>query len=672
MQTTSTTGETAGIPGLPVPQFFVDHKKGEVNELRMLLRAVSLEKDQTKKRDVIKKVIAYMTLGIDVSRLYPEMVKASRTDDLVMKKMIYLYLTNYAEQNQELAILAINTFLMDLNGVNSKIRGLALRSLCSLKFDGVVEYMQQAIDIGIQDPDPYVKKTAIIGCIKLFHMNKSMFKKQTGYLEKLYDLTADVDSLVVINAIEAINEIQADKGGIDITRSLVINLLNRIKDFNEWGQSVILDMCAKYKPETKDEMFDIMNLLEDRFKHASSSVVLGAIKVFLHLTDGEAELSKQVYLRMQAPLITLMTSSETTESYEVSYNVLSHIHLLVLRGANFVFESEYKQFFVKYDEPSYIKNLKLEILAQVASTGNIQEIVNELSEYVTDVNAEIAKRSIKCFGTIIIRLPAMSKTVTAQLRNFLSLQINYVTTETIKVLKDILRKYPTFVDEFVPLIAKIQMESIAEAEGKIAFVWILGEFGDKIEEAPYILESLTKNEMKDLNSPEFSSALMMAIYKLFFKRAPECKQLLGTIFQEIIQNSTDSTLKQQAIFLYRLLRTNITLAREVAEQKGSTDFEEFFEDKNDEVRERLFMEFNSLSVVYQKPSERFLKETELKQSLASEKKYFPERKKKIKLREQQAGIAEGDDAGEDDTTVTDSLLDTNTTANSGAQPQNQS
>jgi len=66
-----------------------------------------------KKRDVIKKVIAYMTLGIDVSKLYPEMVKASMTVDIVMKKMIYLYLINYAEQNQDLAILAINTFFMD-------------------------------------------------------------------------------------------------------------------------------------------------------------------------------------------------------------------------------------------------------------------------------------------------------------------------------------------------------------------------------------------------------------------------------------------------------------------------------------------------------------------------------------------------------------------------------
>jgi len=81
-------------------------------------------------------------------------------------------------------------------------------------------------------------------------------------------------------------------------------------------------------------MFDIMNLLEDRFKHASSSVVLGAVKVFLHLTKDDENLCRQVFERLQAPLITLMTSSETTESYEVSYNVLSHIHLLVVKGAN--------------------------------------------------------------------------------------------------------------------------------------------------------------------------------------------------------------------------------------------------------------------------------------------------------------------------------------------------
>jgi hypothetical protein len=30
--------------------------------------------------------------------------------------------------------------------------------------------------------------------------------------------------------------------------------------------------------------------------------------------------------------------------------------------------------------------------------------------------------------------------------------------------------------------------------------------------------------------------------------------------------------------------------------------EEFYEDKNEDLKERLFLEFNSLSVVYKKPS----------------------------------------------------------------------
>ncbi len=40
-----------------------------------------------------------MTLGIDVSSLFAEMVKASRIDDIVSKKMIYHYLTPNSKEN---------------------------------------------------------------------------------------------------------------------------------------------------------------------------------------------------------------------------------------------------------------------------------------------------------------------------------------------------------------------------------------------------------------------------------------------------------------------------------------------------------------------------------------------------------------------------------------------
>ena len=80
-------------------------------------------------------------------------------------------------------------------------------------------------------------------------MSKKEFKK-TEFFETLYKLTRDHDALVVINAIEAINEIRANKGGIEINRALIIHLLNRIKEFNEWGQSIILDLTSKYNPQS--------------------------------------------------------------------------------------------------------------------------------------------------------------------------------------------------------------------------------------------------------------------------------------------------------------------------------------------------------------------------------------------------------------------------------------
>jgi len=141
------------------------------------------KKYEKKRLDVLKKIIAFMTLGIDVSPLFTEMCLVSYTNSLIQKKMIYLYLTKYAEQMPDLCVMAINTFLKDIDNKSEKIRGLALRNLCSLRFSGAFEYLQPSIMKCLNDFDPYVRKTAIMGCIKLFQMSKEaiLCKSQIGF-----------------------------------------------------------------------------------------------------------------------------------------------------------------------------------------------------------------------------------------------------------------------------------------------------------------------------------------------------------------------------------------------------------------------------------------------------------------------------------------------------------
>lgn len=59
----------------------------------------------------MKRVLALMTLGRDTSSLFPDAIRCMPTDDMELKRLVYLFLIAHAERNPDLAILSINTFL---------------------------------------------------------------------------------------------------------------------------------------------------------------------------------------------------------------------------------------------------------------------------------------------------------------------------------------------------------------------------------------------------------------------------------------------------------------------------------------------------------------------------------------------------------------------------------
>ena len=93
-----------------------------------------------------------------------------------MKKMTNQFLVTYAKQNQDLAILAINTFEKDCRDENPTVRGMALRSLCSLRLKTVVEYVIPCLERGLVDQSAYVRRNAIMGVLKVFHIEKERIR----------------------------------------------------------------------------------------------------------------------------------------------------------------------------------------------------------------------------------------------------------------------------------------------------------------------------------------------------------------------------------------------------------------------------------------------------------------------------------------------------------------
>jgi AP-4 complex subunit beta-1 len=511
-------------PGLQV-KHSIPNKKAEVDELRTLLRSPENQRDGSKYLQAVQKVMAYMTIGVDVSKLFSDMIMAGATANLVQKKLVYHYICTYAHSHSDLAVLTINTLTKDAGDQNPVVRGLALRSLCGLRIPTLVDYIREPLKAGLQDRSPYVRRMAVMGCVKLFYFAPELVSS-LNLVDILYRMLRDKDPQVVCNCLATLNEILASEGGVVVNRNITHYLLNRLKEFNEWGQCSVMEVLMRYTPSDEEEMIDMLNVLDDRLSHANSGVVMGAVRLFLHLTQHSLDMHEDIHERVKNPLLTFLGS----DSAELVYTCLQHMQMLLAKSPS-LFQKEFKSFFCRYNDPPYLKLKKIEILTEIVCTETAKEVVEETGEYSTDVNVLVSRKSIEALGTMALKIPEHAQTCVVKLLSLLSLEVKHITSETLFAFTKILRNYESMLEVVLPSLPKSVEDDVTD-RGKAAYIWILGEFGDLIPGSPYTLETMASRVAEEPSSVKLQ--LLTTGMKLFFKHPPECQETLGRLLEYAI------------------------------------------------------------------------------------------------------------------------------------------
>ena len=485
------------------------------------------------------------------------------------------------------------------------VRGLALRSLCSLRLPGIIEYVMTPLRSSLADSSSYVRKTGVLGIAKVHRLSPEAISS-TSFVDQLYNLLRDRDTGVVTNVIVALQEILRSEGGMAVNQPIIHHLLTRIKDFSEWGQCQVLDLVARYKPENDTELFGIMNLLDPCLKASNAAVVLATTKCFITFTQALPDIQQQVFMRLKTPLLTLVG----TATQETGFVVLKHVESIVSRAPG-VFNSEYKQFFCRYSEPTSAQSIKLRILPAVADTDNFGDIVSELSEYIGGVDSDVAAQAVVAVGNIALNVPAAVDTAIATLLEVLDLDMeaDWVLSQTTMVMQSLLRRYPARASSVIPSLHKA-LRQVTDPDGRSAVVWMLGEYGEILDDAPYLLEELVEEVADGTVEVEVpvKLELLTSTLKLFFKRPPEVKPALGKLLSTVLEaEEEDAAVRDRALLYYRLLSTDRAAA---ASMVGASERKEplgaFMPDLSPAVTAVIFSEFDSLSIMYDKPSSEFI------------------------------------------------------------------
>lgn len=238
---------------------------------------------------------------------------------------------------------------------------------------------------------------------------------------------------------------------------------------------------------------------------------------------------------------------------------LRNINLIVQKRPE-ILKHEMKVFFVKYNDPIYVKLEKLDIMIRLASQANIAQVLAELKEYATEVDVDFVRKAVRAIGRCAIKVEQSAERCVSTLLDLIQTKVNYVVQEAIVVIKDIFRKYPNKYESVIATLCE-NLDSLDEPEARAAMIWIVGEYAERIDNADELLESFLDGFHDE--STQVQLQLLTAIVKLFLKKPTETQELVQQVLSLATQDSDNPDLRDRGYIYWRLLSTDPVAAKEV-------------------------------------------------------------------------------------------------------------
>lgn len=584
-------------------------RKGEVNEITRTLEQLSALDGRKKdviylKRECFQKLIKYMTSGIDMSSVFVSATKcvALSKNDVPLKKMLYLYLRTAARQNSSLSLLVVQTLLNDSKDIDPRIRGLAVRSMCSLRVPELLENVLPVVAEGLNDSHAYVREVSVIGVLKCFHQDERR-ARELGLLEDVKRiLKTDQDTQVITSCLYVLQSLGALNEST-LSRSLMIAFMNNIRNFSEWGQCLLMEILLKYyRPETEAERFDVLEVLDCGLNHTNSAVILATAKLFLHYTANYRDQYQQVIRLTMGPWRTLLMGREP----EIAYAAICNVRVLAQRHPE-PFYVMLDDLFYRPDDPSYLKLSKLDILVLLSNAHNAFDAAEEGFEYARDFDDDVARHAVRAISRIAIKVGSVDG-ILDRLLLLLNHRRKVIVGETVVAFASALNKFPDAAEICVPSISKVPYKNLDSLESQTSFIWIMGQFGDGVQDAPYLLEDICKGfESKDST---IKLAMLTSVVSLFCKRPPECLSLVKQVLKSALADA-DYVLSEKASIYASLLETfGRDGTKSIVQLPSIPEGGDISAEISEEIQDKLFDEWNSLSVVYGAPALTFIEEDE--------------------------------------------------------------
>ncbi|KAI3610576.1 ap-3 complex subunit beta-1 [Moniliophthora roreri] len=560
----------------------------DVSEDKAKLRKQLDSSSDREKLDAMKKLVALISKGRNVSEYFAQVVKNVASHNLEIRKLVYIYLLKYAEQEPDLALLSINTFQKDLSDSNPLIRAMALRVLSGIKVPMIGNVVVLAIKKCAADVSPYVRKVAALATCRCYDLDNGHL---SSLIEIITNLLRDRSPLSISSVAIAFEYVCPTR--LDLLHQHYRRLCRIMVDVDEWGQVELMNLLLRYartmlpRPfttldgaEMNSDVRLLLDSVEPLFQSRNAAVVLATTRVFWY-----AGLSPH-HPKFVQPLLRLLQISKEVERVVLAYM------LVIARTESKLFSNFYSRFFLFSQDLRVTKRTKIAILMQLVDFDNHQAILREFIEYSEDPDDEVASDSIAAIGKCAVLIPECTQQCLTALIGMIESNHDVVVGSAVVVLKNLIQRRlanssagaqvgpsQTSLKIIAQLARKI--DDIRHPTARGCIVWLAGQYAASDEPtsgppgivswAPDVLRKTIKTFAQEGSSVK---VLIVLLATKLIVLSPETTvlQLLARYAYSLARYDLNYDVRDRARMLSALVRgvlpTSATNAEDSEEDQG--------------------------------------------------------------------------------------------------------
>ncbi|PQQ06646.1 AP3-complex subunit beta-A-like isoform X2 [Prunus yedoensis var. nudiflora] len=530
-------------------------------------------KFDSEKCEALKRLLALIAQGFEVSNFFPQVVKNVASQSLEVKKLVYLYLLHYAQKRPNEALLSINYFQKDLGDPNPLVRAWALRTMAGIRLHVIAPLVLVAAGKCARDPSVYVRKCAANALPKLHDLR---LDENTAGIEEIIGILLNDHSPCVVGAAAAAFSSVCPNNLALIGRNYK-RLCEILPDVEEWGKIILIGILLRYtiarhglvkesimfslhstensqsekdcSSDTNSALVEDSGDMSGRYQSELANIVSrcyieGPAEYLSRLSlmnKDASEYPAAVYIpllwsnnsavvlaaagvhwimapigdlkRIVKPLLFVLRSSNASK-----YVVLCNVQVFA-KAIPSLFSLYFEDFFICSSDSYQIKALKLDILAYIATDSSISFILKEFQDYIRDPDRRFAADTVAGIGICAQRLPEMANTCLEFLlaltrQQLMTGEFGSVDGEA-DILIQAIMSIKSIIQQDPPSHEKViiqlvrSLNSIKVPAARAIIVWMVGEYNSLGDLIPKMLATVLKYLAWCFTSEELETKLQI-------------------------------------------------------------------------------------------------------------------------------------------------------------------